>query len=189
MTDSGHDLPLVDEPHRFPVVAEEQRFSGAKWSVWSETVDIDGHVVVRDVLRHPGAVAVAAVDDEGRLLLIRQYRHPVAAYMWEIPAGLLDVEGEDALTCATRELFEETGYRHGTIEFMGGCYLSPGFTDEYMHLFWARTRSEPEAEPEDGIELVRMPYARAIAAAREGRIRNVSTALALLMAAARVPAP
>jgi 8-oxo-dGTP pyrophosphatase MutT (NUDIX family) len=106
----------------------------------------------------------------------------------EIPAGLLDVEGEDALTCAARELFEETGYRHDEIEFMGGCYLSPGFTDEYIHLFWARTRSEPETAPEDGIELVRMPYARAVAAAREGKVRNVSTALALLMAAARVPA-
>ncbi len=94
--------PLVDEPHRFPVLAEELRFEGAKWSVWSETVDIDGHVVVRDVLRHPGAVAVAAVDDEGRLLLIRQYRHPVAKYLWEIPAGLLDQAGEDPLACARR---------------------------------------------------------------------------------------
>ena len=126
MTDAGHDLPLADEPHRFPVLAEEHRFEGAKWSVWSETVDIDGHVVVRDVLRHPGAVAVAAVDDEGRLLLIRQYRHPVAAYMWEIPAGLLDKPGEDLVECARRELAEEAGVTANDVEPAARAGAEPG---------------------------------------------------------------
>ena len=72
---------------------------------------------------------------------MRQFRPPVREDLTEIPAGLLDVEGEDALTCAGRELFEETGYRHAEIAFMGGVYVSPGFTDEYMHLFWARTEA------------------------------------------------
>lgn len=141
-----------------------------------------------EVVHKHHAVGVVPLTPSDEVLLVRQFRPPVRDSLLEIPAGLLDVEGEDALTCATRELFEETGYRHDAIEFMGGCYLSPGFTDEYIHLFWARTRSEPETAPEDGIELVRMPYARAVAAAREGKVRNVSTALALLMAAARVPA-
>ena len=89
-----------------------------------------------------------------------QFRPAVRQTLTEIPAGLLDVEGEDALTCASRELFEETGYRHRAIEFLGGYYASPGFTDEYVHLFWARTEAEPEGEPEDGIEVVRMPFTR-----------------------------
>jgi len=130
------------------------------------------------------AVGVVPITPEGDVLLVRQFRPPVRESLLEVPAGLLDVDGEDALTCAVRELFEETGYRHREIGFMGGVFLSPGFTDEYMHLFWATTDPMPEATPEEGIELVRMPLDRAVAAARAGRVRNVSTALALLLAEA-----
>ena len=80
--------------------------------------------------------------------------------MLEIPAGLLDVEGEDALTCAERELAEETGFGHTGMAFLGGVYLSPGFTDEYIHIFWARTDPAPRGTPETGIEVVRMPLRR-----------------------------
>ena len=76
---------------------------------------------------------------------MKQFRPPVRQTLTEIPAGLLDVDGEDALTCAARELFEETGYRHREIEFLGGYYASAGFTDEYVHLFWARRRPSPRA--------------------------------------------
>ena len=148
MTDAGHDLPLADVPHRFPVLAEEHRFEGAKWSVWSETVDIDGDVVVRDVLRHPGAVAVAAVDDQGRLLLIRQYRHPVAAYMWEIPAGLLDKPGEDLVECARRELAEEAGVTATQWSTLLELALSPGGTSERITIFRATGLTvDPDVPP------------------------------------------
>lgn len=129
------------------------------------------------------AVGVVPVTPGGDVLLVRQFRPPVRESLLEVPAGLLDVDGEDALTCVVRELFEETGYRHREIGFMGGVFLSPGFADEYMHLFWATTEAAPEAAPEERIELVRMPLDRAVAAARAGRVRNASTALALLMAA------
>ena len=128
---------LVDEPFRYPVLSEHERFRGAKWSVWSETVDIDGHVVVRDVLRHPGAVAVAAVDDQGRLLLIRQYRHPVGAFLWEIPAGLLDRAGEDPLECAKRELLEEAGVTARDWAALMTLALSPGGTSERIAIYRA----------------------------------------------------
>jgi 8-oxo-dGDP phosphatase len=128
---------LVDEPFRYPVLAEQERFRGAKWSVWSETVDIDGHVVVRDVLRHPGAVAVAAVDDRGRLLLIRQYRHPVGAFLWEIPAGLLDRADEDPLECAKRELLEEAGVTAREWAPLMTLALSPGGTSERIAIYRA----------------------------------------------------
>ena len=117
------------------------------------------------------------------MILVRQFRPPIRADLTEIPAGLLDVDGEDALTCAERELFEETGYRLTEIAFLGGVYLSPGFTDEYMHLFWARTEAVPVGEPEHGIAVVRMPLHRVVAQARAGKVRNASTALALLLAA------
>jgi ADP-ribose pyrophosphatase len=144
----------------------------------------EGHGEFEVVHKHH-AVGVVPLTPDGDVLLVRQFRPPVRDSLLEIPAGLLDVDGEDALTCAGRELFEETGFRHDEIAFMGGCFLSPGFTDEYIHLFWARTRPSPEGEPEAGIEVVRMPFAQAVDAAAAGRVRNVSTALALLMAAAR----
>ena len=141
-----------------------------------------------EMVRKHHAVAVVPITPADDVLLVKQFRPPVRRALTEIPAGLLDVAGEDALTCAARELFEETGYRHATIEFMGGCYLSPGFTDEYIHLFWARTQPEPESSPETGIELVRMPFTRAVDAARGGKIRNATTALGLLLAAERISA-
>jgi ADP-ribose pyrophosphatase len=136
-----------------------------------------------EVLRKHDAVAVVPITPTGEVLLVEQFRPPVRTSLLEVPAGLLDVAGEDALTCAERELFEETGYRSAQTAFLGGTFLSPGFTAEYVHLFWARTAAEPEGEVERGIEVVPMPFARAVAAAREGKVRNAMTALALLLAA------
>jgi len=141
-----------------------------------------------EVVRHVGAAAVLPVTPEGEVLLVEQFRPAVRQTLTEIPAGLLDVEAEDALTCAARELFEETGYRHEEIEFLGGFFASVGFTDEYFHLFWARTDARPEGDPEEGIEVVRMPAAEMLEAARAGRVRDSKTALALLLAADRLPA-
>lgn len=138
-----------------------------------------------DVVRHPGAVAVLPITPSGDVLLVRQFRPAIRQPLTEIPAGLLDVDGEDALTCASRELFEETGFRHETIEFLGGSFTSAGFTDEYVHLFLAQVREAPEAGPEPGLELLRRPFAELVVSARSGRIRDVKTALALLLADAR----
>lgn len=138
-----------------------------------------------EVVRRPGAAGVLPVTASGDAVLVKQFRPPVRGDLTEIPAGLLDVDGEDALTCAARELFEETGYRHDTIEFLGGTYTSAGLTDEYVHLFWARTPDEPEGDPEAGIEVVRVPLERMVAAARAGRVRDAKTALALLLFAGR----
>jgi ADP-ribose pyrophosphatase len=166
--------------------ATRREFAGRRISV-----DVEEWVGVGtyEIVRHPGAAAVLPITPSGDVLLVKQFRPPVRQTLTEIPAGLLDVEGEDALSCAARELFEETGYRHETIEFLGGYYSSAGSTDEYVHLFWARTRAEPEGEPEGGIDVVRMPFHRMVDSARAGRIRDVKTALALLLAAGRSPLP
>jgi 8-oxo-dGDP phosphatase len=180
-------LPLADAPHEFPVLAERLRFEGAKWSVWSEDVDIHGHVVVRDVLRHPGAVAVAALDDDGRLLLIRQYRHPVRALMWEIPAGLLDQEGEPPEICARRELLEEAGVTARVLTPLLTLALSPGGTSERIQIFLATdlevdAAARPhtgEAEERDLPQLW-VPLEEAVERCLNGSITNATAVAAIL---------
>lgn len=138
-----------------------------------------------DIVRHPGSAAVVPITPEGDVLLVRQLRPALGRSLVEVPAGLLDQREEDALSCAARELFEETGYRHASIEFLGGCFPSPGYTDEYVHLFVATTRADAEGPPEEGVEVLRQPFDQMVAAARAGRIRDAKTALALFLADAR----
>ena len=142
-----------------------------------------------EVVHHLGAAAVLPLLPSDDVLLVKQFRPAVRQTLTEIPAGLLDKNGEDALTCAARELFEETGHRHREIEFLGGYFASAGFTDEYVHLFLARTETEPEGEVEAGIEVIRMPFGQMVDAARAGKVRDAKTALALLLAAGRPSLP
>jgi ADP-ribose pyrophosphatase len=164
-------------------LSEELVFDGAIFSVHRETWPGADHPY--DVVRHLGAAAVLPVTPDDEVLLVRQRRPAIRQALMEIPAGLLDQREEDALSCAARELLEETGFRHTRIEFLGGVYTTAGFSDEYVHLFWARTEPEPTTDPEPGIELVRRPFAELVMAARAGRIRDAKTALALLLAEAR----
>lgn len=140
---------------------------------------------LHEVLHRPGAAAVLPITPSGEVILVRQFRPAVRQVTIEIPAGVLDVEGEDALTCATRELHEETGHRLTVIEFLAGYYASVGFTDEYVHLFWAEAEGEPEGEPEVGIEVIRRPLGEMVTAARNGKVRDAKTAMALLLADGR----
>jgi ADP-ribose pyrophosphatase len=138
-----------------------------------------------EVVRHPGAAAVLPVTPNGDVLLVRQFRPAIRRSLMEIPAGVLDVDGEDPLGCAARELFEETGYRHRSLEFLGGIYTSAGFVDEYIHLFEAWTGDRQEGPPEEGIEVLRRPLDEMVTAARAGRVRDAKTAVALLLAGVR----
>jgi ADP-ribose pyrophosphatase len=140
-----------------------------------------------EVVRTLDAACVLPVTPDGDVLLVRQFRPPVRHVVTEIPAGLLDREGEDAQSCAARELFEETGFCHASLEHLAGFHPSAGHSAEFVHLFLARTRSEPDGEPEEGIEVVRRPFEEVAAEARAGQIEDAKTALALLLAAARMP--
>lgn len=164
-------------------VASRRAFQGGHVAVDVETWPGIGDY---EVVRHPGAAAVLPLTPGDEVLLVRQLRPPIRDVLTEIPAGLLDVEGEDPLGCAARELREETGFAHDTIEFLGGYYATAGLTDEYVHLFWARTAARPAGRPETGIELVRRPLREAVDAAAAGRVRDAKTALALLLFAARL---
>jgi ADP-ribose pyrophosphatase len=161
----------------------EPAFEGSVFSVHRERWAGSEHPY--DVVRHVGAAGVLPVTPDGDVVLVRQWRPAIRDHLVEIPAGLLDRGDEDALTCAARELREETGFRHRAIWFLGGIYTSAGFTDEYVHLFWARTEPEPDGYPETGIELVRRPFDVMVRAAGAGRVRDAKTALALLLAGSR----
>lgn len=164
-------------------VSSEVAYRGTLFNVARERWP--GSDTTYDIAKHPGAAAVLPVTSDGDVLLIRQFRQAIRDDLVEVPAGVLDVEGEDALTAAARELEEETGFRHRSIEFLGGVYTSAGFSDEYVHLFWSLVEDEPHREAEDGITLLRKPFREMVMAAKAGRIRDAKTALALLLADAR----
>jgi 8-oxo-dGTP pyrophosphatase MutT (NUDIX family) len=137
----------------------------------------------REVVRHPGAAGLVAVTEAGEVVLVRQFREAVGEHLLEIPAGILDVEGESASATAARELHEEAGYRAVDVEPLGSIYTSPGFADERIELFLGG--AEPEESPESGIEVVTMSLAEAVARAIDGRLSDAKTVAALLLAALR----
>ena len=130
--------PLRDEPGRRPVAQSETVHHGMVWDLVRDTIDFaPGVRFDREYIRHTGAVAVLAVDDADRMLLIRQYRHPVGHTQWEIPAGLLDIAGEDPALAARRELREEAGYDADAIETLVDTRPSPGGSDEVIRVHLA----------------------------------------------------
>lgn len=149
----------------------------------------NGAHVALEVIRHKGASAVVAVDDAGAVVLIRQYRHAAGGYLWELPAGVLDHAGEAPEACAARELREETGLVAREIGALGTIFTTPGFTDERIHLFLARGLTEGTAardHDEDIVEVVRMPFADALARVRGGEIVDGKTICGLYLAGARL---
>ncbi|CAN5629892.1 NUDIX hydrolase [soil metagenome] len=124
------------------LLATEHRYTGWAIDVRTDTVRLpDGAVVKRDVIAHPGAVAVLALDERDQVVLVRQYRHPVGGPLLELPAGLLDVEAEPALAAAERELYEEASLTAGRWDVLVDLYTSPGMTDEAIRIYLARDLS------------------------------------------------
>jgi len=125
--------------HEYAVESAEQVYTGRIISVRKDVVHMPGETTSqRDVIQHPGAVGVVALDDQGRVLLVNQYRHPVGRHLDELPAGLLDVDGEPYLAAAQRELGEEAGVAALTWNVLVDALTSPGMTDEAIRLFLAR---------------------------------------------------
>ena len=133
------DGPVEDVEESRRVLATKRVFDGLVWDVRRDVVDLgDGQTVERDVLDHPGAVGVLALDDRDRVLFVRQYRHPARRLLWEPPAGLLDVDEEHPLETARRELFEEAGYRASEWRVLVDFYNSPGGSTEAFRCYLAR---------------------------------------------------
>jgi 8-oxo-dGTP pyrophosphatase MutT (NUDIX family) len=139
---------LSDAAASWPVVRRHAVADGVIVQVRRDTVRMpDGQEADREVVEHPGAVGVVAVDDAGRVLLIRQYRHPVGRQLWEIPAGLRDVSGESLLATAQRELLEEAGYLAADWQVLADFFTSPGISNERLRVFLARDLTfVPDAE-------------------------------------------
>ncbi|MCX4098296.1 NUDIX domain-containing protein [Nocardia sp. alder85J] len=176
--------------HEFERVSTSTVYSGAILALRLDQVVMPGgHVAQREVVEKYGAVAVVAVDDDGDLVLIDQYRHPIGRRLLELPAGLLDEPGESPLAAAQRELAEETGLAAERWSVLVEMALSPGFTDEALRIYLATGLSEthrppPEMEEAD-LRVLRLPVDEAVRAALSGEIEN-ATAVAGVLALAAV---
>jgi len=132
-------MNIADQVEHWQVVERKELVRSILVTVRTDTVRTpDNDLAERDVVLHPGAVAVLALDATGRILMIRQYRHPVGRLLWEIPAGLRDVAGEPLWATAQRELLEEAGYRARDWRLLADYYSSPGFSTERLRVFLAR---------------------------------------------------
>lgn len=169
----------MSDPH-YPVVASTPIYRGRILSLRKDDVRMsDGSVAVREVVEHPGAVAIVALQDDGQVVLVHQYRHPVRTFLYELPAGLLDMPGEAPLEAARRELFEETGLVAADWSVLLDIFTSPGMTDEVIRIYLARGISEStdRFHPEDEeitITVVRLPLDDAVARVQSGQITNAA---------------
>ncbi|PWH05905.1 NTP pyrophosphohydrolase [Brachybacterium endophyticum] len=176
-----------------PVTSRSVVHRGAIWDVVRDEVDFaPGVAFAREYIAHPGAAAILAVDgpldgdpSQVRVLLIRQYRHPAARTFWELPAGLLDHEGEDPLEAAGRELAEETGYAAGSMRHLLDIHPSAGSSSELIriHLATDLTRAEVDFEREDEESEIEVRWARlpdVLGAIRAGELTNATLVAAVL---------
>ncbi len=145
----------------------------------------NGHRVALEIVHHPGAAAIVAVDANGDVPLLHQYRHAVGGYIWEVPAGTLGPD-EAPETCARRELREETGLTAAQWTALGSIVTTPGFCDERIHLFLARELSDApqELDADEILTVRRTPLARALDMVRDGAIEDAKSIAALTRAAA-----
>ncbi|MFI5755959.1 NUDIX domain-containing protein [Streptomyces sp. NPDC051569] len=180
-------MTIKDAPEEWRVTATTTPFRGNKTSVRTDHVVMpDGSVHSRDYQVHPGSVAILALDDAGRVLVLRQYRHPVRQKLWEIPAGLLDIPGENPLAAAQRELYEEAYVKAGDWRVLTDVYTSPGGTDEALRIFLARDLSEADgarfevAEEEADMELERVELAELVRGVLAGELHNNCLAVGVL---------
>ncbi|WP_029261485.1 MULTISPECIES: NUDIX domain-containing protein [unclassified Microbacterium] len=183
--------PLRDEPFEPEVLQSDLVYEGRVWDVRSDRVRYGDGEIVRQYVDHTGAVAILALDDDGRVLLIQQYRHPIRHRDWELPAGLLDVEGEEPLAAAQRELAEEADLVATHWEPLVSSWTTPGGNDEMIHIFLATGISSAERphdreDEEADIRVEWVPLDDAVEAVLGGRMHNGILTIGVLAAAQRL---
>ena len=178
---------------RYDVHGSDVVWEGQLSTVRVDHVEMpDGSTAAREVVKHLDAVAVVALTDDNEIVLVRQYRHPMGDYQLEIPAGLLDVDGEAPEAAAARELAEETGMKVRELRRVLGFANSAGWTDEHTTIFVGRgavpdtTMNDFEAEDEEAdMQVVILPFSEAVAMARDGQIADAKTLIGILAVAAQ----
>lgn len=163
-------------------------YLGKLVKLYVDTVRLpDGEQAIREIVRHPGAVAMVPLLDGNRVVMVKQFRHAAGRVMLEIPAGTLE-PGEDPLAAAARELQEETGYKPGALEPLGSEHTAPGYTTELIHLFLATDLEESRLDQDDDefIETVILPFDAALESVMAGEITDGKTMLGLLLTARRL---
>ena len=172
-------------------LSSETVYDGVLLHVRRDTVRLpDGGTSAREWIVHPGASAVVPVDDQGRVVLVRQFRFPPRREFWEVPAGKLDADGEDPLDVARRELAEEVHLAAERWTPLGDTYPAIGYSDEVIHLFLAEGLSPAHRDSDDDefVEPFRMPLSEVVRMAQTGQIEDVKTCVALLLADAALKA-
>ncbi|MGK3947156.1 NUDIX domain-containing protein [Microbacterium sp. K2] len=182
---------LRDEPSEPEVLQSDLAYEGAVWNVRDDRVRYGDGEIRRQYVAHTGAVAILALDDEGRVLLIQQYRHPIRHRDWELPAGLLDVAGEEPLEAARRELAEEADLVAAHWEPLVSTWTTPGGNDELIHVFLATGVSAAQnaharEDEEADIRVEWVPLDAAVSAVLDGRMRNGILGIGVLAAAQRL---
>jgi len=164
------------------VISSEEIYRGRAVSLKREEVLLpSGKKIYRECVIHRGASAIIPVKDDGKIILVKQYRHPVKEVLLEVPAGTLK-PGEDPLECAARELEEETGYRAGKLTHLLTIYPSPGYSSEKLYIYLAEDleKSSQNLEIDEDISVVEMSLEEALEAIREKKIMDGKTIAALL---------
>lgn len=164
-------------------LSKEQIYSGKIFDLYVEEVELPNKKTgKREIVKHPGAVAVLAVTNEGKMLMVEQFRKPLEKTIIEIPAGKLE-KGEDPLECAKRELMEETGYSCESMESIGSFYTSPGFADELIHLYFTDTLVKQGAQLTDEDEflnVLEISVDEAKAMVKDEKIHDAKTAYSVM---------
>jgi ADP-ribose pyrophosphatase len=165
-------------------IDSESIYSGRVVKLFVDTVELpNGATSKRELVRHPGAVAIVPVDAEGRLVLVEQYRYATGKVLLEIPAGTLE-PNEDPDVCANRELQEETGYKPGKLQKLGAIYLAPGYSTELIHLYLATDLSESRlaGDEDEFIDILHLSLADVLDKITNNTIQDAKTISAVMLA-------
>ena len=173
------DLDLIETK-----ISSENIYDGTLLHVKKDKVELpNGDISYREWIKHPGASAVIPVTDNNEIILVRQNRYPIQALTMEIPAGKLDVAGEDPLECAKRELEEETGYSAQEYQFLTKLATTVGFSDEFIYIYAARglKAGQQHTDEDEFINVVTVPLAKAVEMVHSGEILDGKSVVAILM--------
>lgn len=168
----------------FELLKSEIVYPGRAFTIRRDTLRLpDGRESRFDIVEHVGSVIILPLDADGNLLFVRQYRHAAGLDLLELPAGTLD-EGEAPEACARREIREETGMAAGKLELLGGFYLAPGYSTEYMHVYLATGLYDNplEADADEFLSVERVPLADVMAMCDRGEIPDAKTLAAFILA-------